>query len=582
MYERSANLIQNKFKNYLIPTILMTMALSLGVVVDSMIVSFFIGNDAFSAVQICSPVMLCYNAFFTLIGVGGSTFIAILKGKKDEERTNEVFSISIYLLALISIVFIVLGMLFMDNLVGILTNNNSTVDMTLVKKYLSVTVYGAPFFIIVSGFIPFIRIDGKPKLGSKIIIISNIVNLSFDFIFVGVMKIGITGAAISSILGYILGGTVIIFYLKSNERTLKFVKPKRIRDNTLNLFAIGITSALATGFMFMKNILINRIILSYLGNSGIISYTACCNCLTLATMFIGGTVQTLLPIIGVLYGEEDKKGISIALKTAIKFAISACFIIFVLLQIFPNIICILFSVKEPDVIQSTIRAIRIYTFTLPLYTFTFIMLSFYQTTEKKKLSVVITAFQSLLFVVPMVYLFANFDSGQYLWYGFIVSDILASLLVIVLAFSYAFLSKGKFKGLLLQTTCDCGNKFKEMTIKNDEKEAVGLSYKILEFCKENKVSNTVAQCAALSVEEMAINIIKYGYNRAKLSYIDVNIKIVDGAVIIRLRDDGVFFNPVVFKFDETKEFSGIETVKKVAKDMSYSRVLGFNNTIIKF
>ena len=65
-----------------------------------------------------------------------------------------------------------------------------------------------------------------------------------------------------------------------------------------------------------------------------------------------------------------------------------------------------------------------------------------------------------------------------------------------------------------------------------------------------------------------------------MSYIDVNVRIAGDEVVLGVRDDGVFFNPTEYHTEEMS-FSGIETVKKIAKEVKYSRVLGFNTVTVK-
>lgn len=554
------------------------MALSLGSIVDSLIVANFLERTAFSAVGLCQPISLCFNTVFNFFGVGGATLAAIYKGKKEEEKANTIFSSVLVILGIFSILFLVLGMVFLHPIANALSGGDATV-FTYVKQYAVALFAGCPFIIMVSGSVFFVRTDGQPKLSAMIIIVSNIANLVFDFFFVAVIKTGIVGASISTVLGYFIGGLLLIKYFRSKERTFRLVKPaKNLFSLGKTVAASGVSSGLNTGLMFLKNLCVNLTVIGVaaLGEMGVAAFSVCNQTLTLSALFVGGTVQTILPIIGVLYGEEDNVGIRMTLKTAFQFAFSAAAVICILLEVFAGGIAGLFNLNG-EAKEVAVHAIRIYSLILPFYAFNFMMINFYQTTQKKLLAGVLSILQGFAFVVPSVKLLSNVGDGTSLWFGFLIGESLTFGCIWLLSYLYG--KKYQLHGLFLEKECVCGEVM-EMTIPNRIEDAVKVSEEITEFCRKNHVSEKTANLAAVAAEEMAVNIIKYGYQQGKLEHIDISVRLIDNEVILRLRDDGIFFNPLVFQA-EGMEFSGIENVKKITKSMQYSRVLGFNTVILK-
>ena len=88
---------------------------------------------------------------------------------------------------------------------------------------------------------------------------------------------------------------------------------------------------------------------------------------------------------------------------------------------------------------------------------------------------------------------------------------------------------------------------------------------------------------ALSAEEMISNIIIYGYKNKKQSFIDINLKKIDDTLILRIRDDGMPFDPTKYEVDNDEKYmtSGIKLVEKITDTMTYMRILNLNNTILK-
>ena len=85
---------------------------------------------------------------------------------------------------------------------------------------------------------------------------------------------------------------------------------------------------------------------------------------------------------------------------------------------------------------------------------------------------------------------------------------------------------------------------------------------------------------------MVDNIVEYGYKKEKHNYIDVNLKVTDDTLLLRIRDDGVPFDPTKYEFDESENYStsGIKLIMGLTDKISYMRVLNLNNTVfeIKF
>ena len=103
----------------------------------------------------------------------------------------------------------------------------------------------------------------------------------------------------------------------------------------------------------------------------------------------------------------------------------------------------------------------------------------------------------------------------------------------------------------------------------------------MSFCSENKISNKKANLAAVCAEEMTVNIIKFGGKSS--NWIDINLCLEDDLFRLRIRDNGVNFNPLDYENDSDEfDIHGIELVKKISKSMNYIRAIDMNNTIITF
>ena len=94
MYERTGELIRDKFKEYLLPTVLTSMAVSMASVVDGAIVGNLLGDRALAAVGLAGPIIFCINLIYMLFGVGGLTCASVARGQRDQKQANLIFTLT--------------------------------------------------------------------------------------------------------------------------------------------------------------------------------------------------------------------------------------------------------------------------------------------------------------------------------------------------------------------------------------------------------------------------------------------------------------------------------------------------------
>ena len=128
-----------------------------------------------------------------------------------------------------------------------------------------------------------------------------------------------------------------------------------------------------------------------------------------------------------------------------------------------------------------------------------------------------------------------------------------------------------------------GESLCDITVHSTDKDAVEISQQLIDRCTQNGIDPKKANAVGLAAEELTVNIARYGYNGIKPGYIDINLSKADDRLLLRVRDDGVPFNPTEYTAGDDGEFllGGIAVIKAVAEKMTYTRVLNMNNTVIE-
>lgn len=562
---RNSYLINKSFKTYLFTSILSSVAVTLGVVVDASIVGNLVGGEALSAINLCVPIIQFMNAINALINIGGAMMLAMYLGKLELEEGMKYYTLSMILTFIISLVFIFSAILFLDPIVNMLCSENSL--KPLVKTYANVVMLSAPLYLFVPGICIFIRIDSNPKLASFVLILANVLNLIFDIIFVKYFSMGVFGAALSTSLGYLIGFMFAFSHFFKKTSSLKFEFNFEF-NKIMQIFTTGLPMALASALMTVRLIFVNDTILNTLGSSGMQIMAVCFNILMISSIFIGGSAQALQPIAGVLIGAKDYAGVKIAVNTALKILISFMIILIIVIMMFPYEFASLFGVSG---LENLNQSIRIFSLCVPLYALNYIFMVNYQILSKKALSILISCFQALA-VIPIIKLIAPY-STLYIWSSFAIGEALVFLGIIISASILRDSDKTLSPLTLISADVENTSSF---SVGGDIKDIGIMIDNILSFLSKNNIDEKFSKKLAICCEELVKNIAVYGYNNSSRRYIDISIKIFPNYISAMIKDDGLPFNPLEFETSENNKGLGLTLVKGMCEDIKYSFVANQN------
>ena len=576
MYTRSGTLIQRKFREYLIPTIITVVAIMVGNIVNSIIVGNFLSEKGLSALALSMPIFFTVNAMYTLFAIGGAIYTSIALGQLDKNKANTIFSVTFISGFTITLLFAFIMMIFMSSIANYLAHGNTDLAK-MVQEYLTFLVFTCPILMLVQGMSYFIRTDGIPRLAANIIIVSNFASLLLTYIFVKHLELGMRGAGLGSLLGNGLGIFMLIFYFISKQRSLSFIIPKKSDFGLLkNIISLGSPKAVLFGLSFLRTFTLNTIIMKTLGIPGMVSMSICLNAFMFAKICVSGTTDTLLPIVATLLGEKDYRGIRFSANIGFRFMIAICTIISLIFLIMPELIGRMFGVQSEESMVVLNTALRMYALSIPLYAINTLLHNFYQATGRIKLANLII-FMNVFGFISIFGVLLGLIKGSLIWLSFILAEIASLLLIIIIS---KYIRKKENVNSLLLIPSEAEDTKIDISIPATIESALGVRDKIMAFCNENKIDNTTSLKIGIAVEEITVNIAKYGHKK-NIGEIDILLRFTKDELILRIRDDGIYFNPTLYQpGNDENIITGLEIVKKLIKNIVYIRQIGFNVNII--
>ena len=584
MLERNSKLMTKKMFQYLIPSILMIFAMQFGSLLDGILVGNLIGNDALTASSLVLPILFVIQLPGFAIGTGGSIVVANLLGKREIKKAKTAFTLSMIIAVGVSLIFTVLSFFVSEPLAGLFCPEEFK---ELGKQYIFAYLLTDPIVGFTLALACFVSVDNNPRLASIMYIVANVFKVGSEFLFItifsGSMKM--FGAALSTGVGYFFGGLLIIFYIKNKKRLLsfsfKFESPKEVLLDSLKASSsTALNLALTALQMSICNIFISKLIDP--NSVDILLFGVISNMMFVFDLLLGGVIQVIPNICGVLFGEKDYFGLKKITRLIYLINVGVTALLIVVLFAFPEFYCQIFGF-DASVDPERIRLfIRIFVFAFIPYEISKFNQMYYPTIEKNMPAYVTVVCRTVLLMLPLSLVLLH----TYGLLGYFIGQLSAEAGTVILTYLFVFIysrvKKLNKQGLFLIPSLKEIDKY-DVTVSNDKENASILSQEIESYALKHNASFRDASMIALGAEEMVANIIEYGYKiKNHHYYIDVTLKIIEDKMILTIKDDGIVFDPTEYKeAEEGFSTSGILLVRKIVDKISYTRVLNTNNTSIE-
>ena len=392
-----------------------------------------VGKTALSGVSVTFPIATLILAFGMLVGIGTAALISIKLGQQKKEEAEHILGNAFTLIILISIMVTVIGLIFLEPM--LLKFGASEATLPYAKQYMTIILIGVIFQNVGFGLNNTIRSEGNPRIAMYTMLIGGILNTILDPIFIFVFHMGVTGAAIATVISQAVNTIWVLSYFFSGKSILKIrYKNLKLKIKVIkSIFAIGFSPFSMQIAASVVAIISNRSLAKYgndlaIGSMGVITSIA-----MLVLMPIFGINQGAQPIIGYNYGAKKYDRVKHALKLAILSATAITTTGFILIQLFPTQLIGIFN-KDPVLIAIGVRGIRIYLLMLPIVGFQIVSSSYFQAIGKAKVSIFLSLSRQVIILIPLLFTLPRFFELDGVWMSGPSSDAISSILTAAFLF----------------------------------------------------------------------------------------------------------------------------------------------------
>lgn len=576
--EREYDFLKRKYNELLLPTFFMVMSEKVAMVIDVIIIGFFLGSTQLSVINLASPLTYIIGVSYILFGQGGNLLALRAQSELKHEKMNFYFTVSIVGIIVVSIIYSLVILLFMDNM--LMFFNPPAEIFGLCKDYLSILVFYYPLncYLLVVSF--FIRADGYPKMPFYAVVIANGLNILLDILFLKVFHMGIAATALASVLGYLVGAIYISRYLFKNMGSFKLISLAKYKISEVILsvkeFILNTPEIIGKIFFAVKMTLLTYLCSTYYGVAGLLAFLVYDNSETFVYIFLSGIMKTMSPIITVFYKEKDYEAVRYMIRHSMKHMLLVSFPVSVLFFVYPELLLKMFNISNPSYAEVITLAIRITAFSLVGRCMSNLMANYAQAIEQNMISAVVTFSEEFLFSVVGALILTKVIGGIGIWISILVAECLPAFIYIFYTLRLQKNNAERIqKFFMLQNSKLIAWTYNRENMGNVDKYLDSESREVL-LCIENvfKDDTRIISCAMNDICN------DFFENVEGLQEIDITIRLIDEELYVVLTADGSLYNP--FSNENLMKSDYVGKLSELGCKMDYDEILGFNKAYLIF
>ena len=253
------------------PSIIMMVLTSVYGVVDGVFVSNFVGSEAFAAVNIIMPFLMILGAIGFMAGSGGSALVALTFGTGDEKKAREIFSLLVYVLIAVGLLFTLGGELFLSPMAKLLGADEALLPHCV--RYGRIVLLALIPFMMQNVFQSFLVVAERPHLGLMVTIAAGLTNMILDAYFIAILRLGVVGAAAATAISQSVGGLIpLVYFILPNRSRLRLGKTRMNSGALLKACTNGSSEFMTNISMSIVNMLYNWQLMRLAGSDGVAIY----------------------------------------------------------------------------------------------------------------------------------------------------------------------------------------------------------------------------------------------------------------------------------------------------------------------
>jgi putative MATE family efflux protein len=426
-----------------LPAIFSMLVQSLYNIVDSLFLTNYVGNEAFSAVSVVFPITMFVTAVAIGIGVGANAYIARKLGEGNQQNANKAAKSALIMGFVAWIVIFIVGLTLSKPFVKLFVEDGNPVIIEYGTMYLTIYLCCSIGIILDIVGARILQATGNMKVPMISQLVGAFTNIALDALFIIVFKMGVFGAILATVIGQWAAGAINIlaFVFKKQDVSLSFKGFKMEGHYFKKILRVGTPAFIMNAMGSIITIILNLILNKYDFNMGKNVLSAYFKVQSFIFMPVFGLMQGTMPILSYNYGANMKLRFNQTFKKALTIALCVMCVGLALFQLMPETLMSIFESQIPAegqtmeelmaqnalFVQSGAYAFRVISIAFIPAAFSILVINMLQSINSPISSLLMSLCRQLVFLIPSAFLFDYLWQTNGIWFCYPFAEICALL-----------------------------------------------------------------------------------------------------------------------------------------------------------
>lgn len=585
--KRNHYLIKDIFKRNFIIIVISLLTAMICVVVDSVLTGQFLGQAAVASVGLITPATSILMALTNLFASGVGQLCTRSMGKADLKQVNRIFSTLMTCSFCLCAVTSVLLFAFAPSIARILGPTAAPEVLSAAGAYLRGYAFNLVPAALAFNLIPLMALDNDQKRCMVYAFVVSFADIALDLANVLFFHGGMLGMALATSASSMLGLLVMLLHFRKDGHLLHYSAKHPDFGCLKEAVLIGMGQTISQISQTVRAFFVNNLLLMISGSAALAAYSVAGSAFVLVFSVITALMSATSTVTSLSYGEEDRNALKRTLRASLRsgFKVGLVFTVLFLVFALPVSHAFLRS-GNTDTVAQAARFVRCYAvqllFTLGSYT----LCGSFVGTQHVRLSYLLCVLRDAVFPVVCM------ASGGFLLgiRGVELGLVFSGVLTLAACFLIPWITNQRFPAsaegfLILPAQFQASPEELFEASMHTTEDVSETSERIRQFCLTRGESEKTAMFVSLFVEEMAGNAVQHGFQGRGGHVVELRLILREGKRLIRLRDNGIPFDPVKWLEanvpEGPEESLGIRMIVGLAKNVDYIPSMGMNQVIVR-
>lgn len=391
------------------------------------------GELALTGVGVCMPIIMVVSAFAALISAGGAPRASIAMGEGDIDGAEKMLGGCFTLQIMISLVLTAALAIWNRDFLLAFGGSENTIEYAV--SYMNIYAIGTIFVQLTLGMNAFITAQGFASVGMATVLLGAVCNIILDPIFIFGCGMGVSGAALATIISQGVSCVWVLLFLVGKKTNLKLKRQYLSVDPkiTLPCVSLGMATFIMQASESVISVCFNSSLLRHGGDMAVGAMTILTSVMQFGMMPMQGISQGAQPIISYNYGAKNAGRVKQTYRLLLGVCLSYSTVTWALIMLFPKLFATIF-ITNMAWLDFTASVLRIYCAALFMMGIQIACQMTFVSLGNARASMLVAVARKFVLLLPLIYIMPHImpNPATAVYYAEPFADVIAVLFTMML------------------------------------------------------------------------------------------------------------------------------------------------------